>query len=69
MTGHDEQEQIRQRAYEIWMSEGCPDGRDREHWLEAERECRKSDDAPQNASSAKSPVYPVGRANRKRRRK
>jgi hypothetical protein len=69
MTDHDQQEQIRQRAYAIWMSEGCPRGRDRDHWLQAVEECRKTDDAPQNASSAKSPADPVGRANRKRRRK
>lgn len=26
------------RAWEIWSSEGCPHGRDLEHWLRAERE-------------------------------
>jgi Protein of unknown function (DUF2934) len=30
---HDELEQrIRERAYTIWLDEGCPDGRDKEHW-------------------------------------
>lgn len=29
---------IRKRAHQIWESEGHPDGRDREHWEEAERE-------------------------------
>ena len=30
---HDELEQrIRERAYKIWFDEGCPDGRDKEHW-------------------------------------
>lgn len=26
------------RAYEIWMAEGCPDQRDFDHWLRAEKE-------------------------------
>jgi hypothetical protein len=34
-------EQIRQRAYQLWLDEGCPDGRDRIHWLKAEAEFRE----------------------------
>lgn len=30
--------EIARRAYEIWLSEGCPHGCDQEHWLRAERE-------------------------------
>lgn len=26
------------RAWEIWQREGCPEGRDLDHWLRAERE-------------------------------
>ena len=29
---------IGRRAYEIWEREGRPNGRDREHWFQAERE-------------------------------
>jgi Protein of unknown function (DUF2934) len=29
---------IRERAYEIWMAEGCPDGREHEHWEQATRD-------------------------------
>jgi hypothetical protein len=29
---------IRQRAYAIWETAGRPDGRDCEHWLQAEAE-------------------------------
>ena len=29
---------VRERAYLIWETEGRPDGRDLEHWLQAERE-------------------------------
>ncbi|HYE52103.1 MAG TPA: DUF2934 domain-containing protein [Azospirillaceae bacterium] len=34
----DRDEKIRQRAYEIWQREGCPEGRQEEHWQEACRE-------------------------------
>jgi hypothetical protein len=30
-------EDIRRMAYEIWLAEGQPDGKDEEHWREAER--------------------------------
>ena len=28
------------RAYEIWQRSGCPQGKDQEHWFQAERELR-----------------------------
>ena len=31
-------EQIAERAYELWTSEGCPTGRALDHWLQAEHE-------------------------------
>ena len=34
-------EQIAARAYELWMAAGRPNGRDKEHWLQAEREVRQ----------------------------
>ena len=33
-------EHIRKRAYELWEAHGCPDGCDRQHWLEAEQQIR-----------------------------
>jgi hypothetical protein len=41
MSTNDFTEAIRQRAYEIWLSEGRPHGRDRIHWLRAEAEIRE----------------------------
>ena len=29
---------IRERAFHIWLEQGQPHGRDREHWLQAEAE-------------------------------
>lgn len=31
---------IARRAYEIWEREGCPEGCDLKHWLQAEQELR-----------------------------
>ena len=28
-------EEIALTAYRLWLQEGCPNGRDREHWLKA----------------------------------
>jgi flagellar biosynthesis regulator FlaF len=39
LEGHTAQ-RVRERAYRIWENEGCPHGRDMEHWLQAEREIR-----------------------------
>jgi hypothetical protein len=33
----EREDRIRQRAYGIWEREGRPEGRDRDHWQEAER--------------------------------
>ena len=34
----EDEERIRQRAHEIWEAEGRPEGKDKEHWKQAERE-------------------------------
>jgi hypothetical protein len=31
-------EEIALGAYRIWLQEGCPHGRDREHWLKARKQ-------------------------------
>ena len=36
---------VRLRAYLIWEREGGPEGRDVEHWQQAEREVAQEDDA------------------------
>jgi|GEM_PF-5298622 len=36
------QEEISARAYQIFVERGCPEGRDLEHWLEAEAQLRAS---------------------------
>lgn len=39
----DNNELIRLRAYEIWIREGQPEGRELEHWMQARREVLGSD--------------------------
>ena len=34
-TAAPSDEEIALCAYRIWLQEGCPHGRDREHWLKA----------------------------------
>ena len=39
-TNGPRHEQIANVAYFIWMSEGCPEGRDTNHWYQAEEQLR-----------------------------
>ena len=34
----DREARIRQRAYELWLQEGCPEGRESTHWQQAAEE-------------------------------
>jgi hypothetical protein len=47
-------EEVQHRAYLIWESEGRPDGRAFEHWVQAETELAKERaDAPEAAAPVK----------------
>lgn len=50
-------EQITERAQEIWRQRACPEGRDEEIWLEAERQLTVAADAkmPESSGSANAP--------------
>lgn len=43
MEPRERSELIRARAYELWELRGRPDGRQWEHWLEAEREIAEAE--------------------------
>lgn len=47
----DRSARVRRKAYERWEREGRPEGRDTEHWLEAERELEDADAEGQGAQS------------------
>ena len=52
----DDNETTRRRAYAIWEAEGRPEGRDREHWAQAETEGRPGlAEAQQPYSSGEQP--------------
>lgn len=47
MTHHtDHEDRIRQRAHEIWLAEGQPSGREKEHWEQAETEVQETSAEP-----------------------
>jgi hypothetical protein len=45
-------EEISKRAREIWEREGRPEGRDKEHWLQAEAELRQQPTQPGGAMNS-----------------
>jgi hypothetical protein len=57
---------IKERAYQLWVQEGRPHGRDLEHWLQAERTLGASAEAAGNPSQ-KAAATPRKRAARPRK--
>jgi hypothetical protein len=51
MTTPDSNEKIEKRAHELWEAEGCPEGRELEFWLQAERELAEAPEAVPARSS------------------
>lgn len=54
----DRERQVRDEAYRLWDEAGRPEGRDDEHWFEAEKRVGAGDAAPPAATKTKS-VKPV----------
>lgn len=68
----DREARIRQRAYELWVEDGCPDGRASAHWTRAEtliagEEALAGLSVPAEPSvmAAPLPAKPVRRVKRK----
>jgi len=57
---------IRTRAYAIWEAEGRPNGRDLDHWLQAEAENGKPRRRAPAAPRAKAPAKAARKAPAKR---
>jgi len=49
---NDNDELIRQRAYEIWEREGRPECQERRHWEQASREIAEHERQPLNSETA-----------------
>ncbi|PGH53974.1 hypothetical protein CRT60_29520 [Azospirillum palustre] len=62
----DVEQRIRDRAYAIWLEEGCPHGRDADHWAQAERAVlAEAVVVPDHAPPDHAPVVAVVKAPRK----
>jgi hypothetical protein len=42
---HETEDRIRQRAYDLWLKSGEPEGSEMDFWLQAEREIKDEDSA------------------------
>ena len=56
------EEQIRQRAYALWDSEGRPEGRDQDYWYRAERQLSEQGtlDVSEEMTERQSAPMPAG---------
>ena len=59
----EHEDRIRQRAYEIWEREGCPEDNDLDHWLQAEQEMMVSE-MPEVSEPASTQSEKPARRNR-----
>ena len=50
---NDRETRIRQRAYQLWLDGGSPEGKQEDHWAQAEREIDNGD--PEIGSSLPQP--------------
>ncbi len=53
------EDEIRLIAYSIWEEEGCPDGKDCEHWMRAEAIWEEDQKPKTSAKSSKQDVKPT----------
>ena len=51
----DREEQVRQRAHEIWEREGRPEGREQQHWYQALEEIAVEEDGSLSAAGEEDP--------------
>jgi Protein of unknown function (DUF2934) len=58
------EQRIRERAYQIWIEEGRPTGRDKEHWARAEQELSETTER----GPPLQPDQPVGEVKRAQER-
>ena len=51
-------EEVRERAYQIYLDHGCEEGHDLENWLSAQRELEQAADAELERANTRKPVAP-----------
>ena len=60
----DREDRIRERAYEIWISDGRPEGREKEHWEQAASEVGNTgQEAEQDAAEGEASTSPGSEVN------
>ena len=57
----EQEDRIKQRAYEIWEREGCPHGRGDVHWSMAVQEIRAEDGWVDDAADSAGPTDDLSR--------
>ncbi|MFZ0604407.1 MAG: DUF2934 domain-containing protein [Roseiarcus sp.] len=62
----DENDRVRERAYFLWLEEGCPDGQAERHWLAAETMIEA--DSPERTPIASEPAEEPARESAAARR-
>ncbi len=55
-SGGDREQKIREIAYLIWLEEGCPSGRDVDHWVKASERLALGERVPGDAPPVKKPA-------------
>jgi hypothetical protein len=60
----DREKRIRDRAYQIWKEEGCPDGKAAEHWEQARRMVENEESSPAKREKAAKPAARKPRARK-----
>jgi hypothetical protein len=58
------EQRVRERAFQIWIEEGQPLGRDKEHWERAHREMTGDNGPPRQASEPIGQVHYAGLVDR-----
>ncbi len=61
--------EVRQRAYELWLGSGRVEGRDRDHWLAAEREVSRKREQALIAAAVTPPPAKARKAGSKAKSK
>lgn len=61
-------EEIARRAHELWEQEGRPEGRDADHWLEAERQLRGTSNEPDASTDARAEARAIKASAERRAR-
>ncbi|UYN98187.1 MAG: DUF2934 domain-containing protein [Devosia sp.] len=54
-----EDSKIRDRAYQLWVEAGQPEGREQEFWYEAERELAEEEQVDTSEEAAKLDLPPI----------